>query len=651
MFRFKKGVNVLLGAVATFVLWHIFSSSDYSLVQIDTQSVGNYVSGLAAAADELIQDQQGQVKDFGLDEKLAIFPSSFPNVDLNTFYHANFGNLSVPRLFRYSGRDRVSASQFVSQKVAGGEFHQHPIKIFHSDAEQFDNDEKCSSLEADIRVDVSKSQSLHVPLEKIVGRFMEEKDDYYQDLEPLFKDVPRQLEEKTIDEHWWRLAGSSVWLEEYGVHFLVSRVIYSPKKVRDCPIVSMLYGQVFNEEWEELTNVELIAPTNEKTGGEYINLKYPNFLPVPIFYDATAEDGWFGPEDPRIIMTKNAKGFEEPLVVFNAFHRKLEKDEDDTSKKGMETKYKYFRSMFVAWPWQFQRGKVNVEGLLNESGDDQLFTRSVELRIKGEPRAERQKNWAPFISNQDRQVYQHDKFMYFVYAWSNLQVLKCELSGIPNKFSYCSYEYVTREGENSVGDLRGGTQLININHLIAHEKKYLPSVASIFNNIPPSQEIWIGLARAHLTGCGCNNFYRPNLVVVTKQEGKYKISHVSSFFSLDIPMLGWWIDQPNNLCAGNNVLIPNGISSWGFGSVKSETGDVETNDYMTLAYSVADYTVDIIHVRGLLKAILSMDKAPQTSVPTLGFNDNNADCAMKASVDFCKAYSEVHGEKKEEENA
>ena len=100
---------------------------------------------------------------------------------------------------------------------------------------------------------VSELKSMQVSLETEVRNFVKQNSEYCRKLVPFFqKDVTKQLENHIVDKFWFRLSRSSVWLEQKGVHFMVLRVLYSPRGIRNQPIISLSYIQIFNEKWEEL---------------------------------------------------------------------------------------------------------------------------------------------------------------------------------------------------------------------------------------------------------------------------------------------------------------------------------------------------------------------------------------------------------------
>ncbi|CUM56513.1 unnamed protein product [Debaryomyces fabryi] len=586
-----------------------------------------------------------KVSEIPHDERMIIFPKRFEAADLQEYYTKHFENLDdikgKKHIFQYlydgNADGETNKSEELSTQVAEETaFHKHAFKVFNPYPNIKGDNRGCSAIENSLNLEVSESKSMQISLEKVVGNFVKQKNEYYRELSPFFqKDIETQLEEHTIENYWYRLAGSSVWLEQYGVHFMVSRVLYSPRGIRNQPILSLSYVQIFNEKWEELENVELIVPTNNPDVGNQLpaekqlwaSIRYPDFLPIPIFHNVNKQDNrFYGPEDPRTILVKNPKGFEEPLVVFNEFHRKSIKRTWDEGQSELTLSIKHYRSMFMGWPWQFQRGKVNVDGLPSRKFDDNLYTRVVELKRHNIPRKKIQKNWSPFISSHDRQIYQHDKLN----------------KNLPD--------------DEPVGQLRGGTQLISINELISSERHKFPQLDSALSNIPKTRDIWIGFARAHLKNCGCGqDIYRPNMVIITKDDNKYKISHITSFVSMDIPVIGWDLNKPNDVCIGGqpNVFIPNGISSWSF-KKDDNNQHLGAVDYLTMSFSLADYTVGIIHLRGLLNDLFKLDKKPSYSnhklfeslhLHSVGYNNDNVNCALQLSIQFCKEYGKKELEK------
>ena len=77
-------------------------------------------------------------------------------------------------------------------------------------------------------------------------------------------------------------------------------------------------------------------------------------------------------------------------------------------------------------------------------------------------------------------------------------------------------------------------------------------------------------------------------------------------------------------------------------------------DYMAFTISRRDATVDIVYIKGLLKALFSGESGKHLlAIEQSGFKlVNNIDCALKNSEKFCKIYGEkfkIDQQEKEQE--
>lgn len=548
--------------------------------------------------------------------------------------------------------------------------------------------------EFDIKVNsLSVSKRTPIPadfryiLELVVREHDIYKDPYYKDIAPLImQHVREELKMDLIKPFWFRLAGSSVWLKDHNVHFVISRFIFTDKMKKDDPLVSLTLAQIFDENWNELRDVRLVFPTNTiddesaptfKSGTQSFSLyRFPRILPIPFYHDYGKDDGkLFGPEDPRLMLVKNPDGYEEPLIVFNAQHFRMEKKQGKRDEHGDEfsldaredlEKVNY-RSMFFTLPFQFQKSKrVDLEK--NKKADNKWFTKTKEIHVAGMKKETTNKNWTPMVSSTSSLSFnEYDDSILFVTQLNHLHIVRCSL------YTDDSTCYRVYDSNGDVGELRGGTPFININSLVT--KQYPELVHEIF---PVGREVFIGIARAHLKECGCGpSFYRPNIVVITKDQASYydhksaedrtkffyKISHVSSSLSLEVTMEPFDPQDPKSICTRVNALIPNGIGEWKIDTLEKVGDRWKIDDTMNLAVSVADNTVDRVYLRGVLNSVLnSYDKSTVFSpngtangqvinLPVLtkdgelqtvldGFNSGNVDCAMVRSRDFCAAYGE-----------
>lgn len=609
-------------ASIVFVLWVALtalyvSTYDKEFLQIIKVKSSSLFKPSTAAAKETINYDGIQL---GIDEPIVIFPGDFNFDDVKTLYGEIFDDKSTAKILKYSKQNNPNAEE--------GQFHKLGLKTFNS----FSTNTECNELENDIDIEVDRAITFDRNLEDILRRFISSNSDYFKEVYPYFeKSIPNHFARNTIDRHFFKLAGSSVWLEQYGVHFMISRIIYTPNSARNNPTVSLTYAQIFNEQWQEMKNVTLIVPTKSEVenpntvkykDGYFTKVSYPDFLPIPTLHKPSRVKGKnYGAEDPRILLIKDEQGLEQPLIVFNSLHRKL--DSKATDDEGSEhVKVEYYRSMFVSWPWKFQRGKGSVDPFPNELTDKMIYNKMAELRRNGLERQKKQKNWAPFVDLKERETFTYDKFIYFIYRWSNLEVLRCELASIEGDESKCEFVYKMTENldiNEEVGPLRGGTELIDIGKFTDLPKE-----------IKSNKQIWMGFARAHIKNCGCNSdMYRPNLVAVSKEGGNFNVDLISSFTSLDITPISWNLDAPQELCGGNSVIIPNGVSFWKI-TQTHETDSLE--DELSITFSLSDATINLVRIRGILSSILNLSKSSKPQ-------NKHIECALQESVNFCSDFS------------
>lgn len=451
-----------------------------------------------------------------------------------------------------------------------------------------------------------ESKQLPLNLKKVFEIFKEEaqtyQDTYNQHLLPIFEEY---MNVKKHHMHWFRFSGSSVWLKDYNVHFVVSRLVFSEMAERNNPRVSLLLAQVFDEYWQEVEDVRLVHPTNYLENSDSFKIKdqefrlerFPRILPAPFYLSES--DLYWGAEDPRMMLVRNKNGHEEPVVVFNACQGQ-EVVEDDEEEEDVVVEMG--RAMYMSFPFQIQRGK-GVSALGHDPTAEDIFLRTNQLTIEGDLQKEVEKNWTPFISSAGA----YDENIFFATHLSPLRVIKCKLwtDGKP-----CSVE--ENQG-GKVGPLRGGTPLISL--------KRIPK---------DDQEFFFGFARMHLKDCGCGlHFYRPNLVVLARKGSKWSITHVSSSIDLGMEVIPWLDD--GKVCADINAMLPNGIESLD-----------RDRDLLSLEVSVSDATVERVTIHGLLRELEKTkyweDKPGNLKTPVK--------CAIDASIEFCKIYGTHHHKKR-----
>lgn len=513
---------------------------------------------------------------------LVIYPGNFMG-DVDADAKRRFSSIENAQVFRIHGKLLP-----MSQRFEGLGYQPHEVSVFEGQSP------KCSQLENKVSLQVTQAQKLDDGLDTMAQVFMQQliHQQEFQPLHHFFVGFGNQIEEHTVAEHWFKFAGTSVWLERYGVHLMVLRALYSIKGNKRLPNMSLAYAQVFDKHWREL-DVDLMVKQQD---GTYENMHFPQMLPIPFFHDAKHKTKrFYGPEDARLLLVRNDDGEQEPVLVFNAYHRVMEDNKD-----------KYYRSMFMSWPLQLQHGKGYVDGTPLKDGG--RFARTVELRRDDHARLEVQKNWTPFVGEAP-DLGGHTHIM-FVYRWAPLEILQCSLTHV-NELGEapCTVVHASSDAAAEVGPLRGGTELLRVDAVSSADS-----------------ETWLGFARAHLFACGCGkDMYRPNLVVIKRNRTQWLLTHLSSYISFDIPIDGW--QDASIRCAPRDpsALIPNGISMWLTHA---------NHDYMTMTLSVADNTVHLLHLRDVLKSLVSVNVTSDVVPAT----NDIITCAIDKSATFCKEY-------------
>lgn len=508
--------------------------------------------------------------------------------------------------------------------------------------------EMCKKIQFQGRFKVSHE----ILVEADYERFIEEinRNEYYFNL----LDRAHRWHKSNIPEkyRWLRFGGSSIWLEEFNVHYMVSRILYSPSGIPNKAFASFLYVQLFDKDGHELTDVSLNIPynTDQMSNNDKANSinkdssdikhklqNFPSILPIKFDSKLTLINGkyYWGPEDPRIIAKKSPSGHTEPLIVFNMKSLKHRR-----------------RLMHSYLPFS---NSLNI------------------LDVKDRKLKSLEKNWIPFISQSANT--NNNNIINFVYSMDPLEILKCDINT-----GVCEFLESLKDKNNFVGPLRGGTQLISLpfNELIPENirSKY---------QLPKNRQIYLGWARTHLNNCGCGeSMYRPNLIILVEDfnpETKkyyYKISEVSEYVDFKVKVPLWpvpKVDKDGNLipttvkkCDGRSVLIPNSIAFWkifslqrngviykseDFASISTllneEINSLVFNDYMGVTLSAADSNVSIVYLKGILNYILSISSIfdPANVVSSddelqQSGHDWNLKCSLLASREYCEMYGEEH---------
>ncbi|QMW36991.1 hypothetical protein G4B11_000227 [Aspergillus flavus] len=338
---------------------------------------------------------------------------------------------------------------------------------------------------------------------------------------------------KVNPNRWTQFAGAGVWLPEYNVYLVVSRVVYTRPGV-SWPTISFLRGQLFDENWNHL----------EKHTIEWYGTKmyFPMVFEIPAVW--WEEGGFFGPEDPRIILDEGVQGA-EPLIVFNMIS-------DGAGSP---------RAMWIHKPFS---------------------SITTILTIRNEERRPVEKNWAPFFHNEPSagKRTETNEYLHFVYSLRPLQVLRCMI-----RSGECDWVFrqevpdaLTELHGDTRGEMRGGTN-------------FMPIPIDGHSDI----QTYIGLPRTHLNFCNAGATYRPEITVLSGFQSKFHIAYASVATEFGHTLLDE--DLLSNPCTKGNILIPSSIARWVYNS---------REDMMEVSFSIADENIHILRLYGVLSFIRSL---------------------------------------------
>lgn len=539
-------------------------------------------------------------------------------------------------------------------------------------------DENLCDADADVIVDtlkVSERLTIHTDIRQILEHIIESSPEnpYYRDLEDLLaRHVREELAKDFIEPFWYRQSGSSVWLKDHNVHYVVSQLIFTTAARKTDPLVSLTLAQVFDANWNELKNVRLIFPTNSvdgqtapvfTIGSQSFTLQhFPSILPIPFYHDYGKKNGHkFGPEDPKVMLVKNPDGYEEPLISFSAEHVKSEKKEDSKDKETNQ-----YRSMFFTLPFQLQKGKGNLKR--NKKADDIWFAKTKEVYVKGDKRQSDTRGWTPMLTSFGKSgLDEYDESVLFVALLDPLKIVRCNL------YSTDESCYKVFNAGGSASGLISGTPFMNVKTLI--NSQHPEFTERIF---PPGREVFVGIANSGLTDCGCGlSFHRPSIVAITKDQASYydhkrkeertkyyyKISHVSSALDLGV-QVGADLKNPKEICQDINSLVPVGIGAWTIHGFNESLGAWNVDDTLSLGFSVLGNSVDQVSIKGVLNSVLNtygntifygphalqeeqyigfpqLDKEGTLLAALPGFSSSNVNCALDTSREYCSSYGET----------
>ncbi|CDK27353.1 unnamed protein product [Kuraishia capsulata CBS 1993] len=311
-------------------------------------------------------------------------------------------------------------------------------------------------------------------------------------------EVSEKTLERKIKDHWFTFHASSVYLPEYGVHYVARRIIFSAESRSDRSTISFVVAQLFDKAWNELTQFQFKSHAEGESGLQ--THLFPKVFPM----DCVWGPGLYyeGAEDPRVIVRHGSKG-PEPIVVFNM------------KAKDLDNK----RAMHALFPFQNDR--------------------TILLKIEGRDARDTEKNWVPFFDAQSEDSKYPGGFIYFIYSFDPLEVIQCDLSS-----GNCGVIFT---GPNSdTGALRGATNLVSI-----------PGA-----KFADGRQAWVGFPRTRIVNCGCGDTtYRPNLMVFVKQGDQFIIDLISGSIDFNLKVMPW-DGVGESCSGRYSVLIPNSVDNW-----------------------------------------------------------------------------------------
>ncbi|SMN21007.1 similar to Naumovozyma dairenensis NDAI_0G00360 hypothetical protein [Maudiozyma saulgeensis] len=449
-------------------------------------------------------------------------------------------------------------------------------------------------------IQLLRSQLLNKPNNWLAKELIDKRDRY-------------RSEKEILEKQWFRFGGSSVWLESEQCYVVFTRVVYSRLGRRNRPHVSLVRGQAFDKEWNEIIgkripylDVNRIPEfQNDKQDSIGLDLNsndsksriimsrfyvtYPTVFDIPFGIDGD----WNGPEDPHIILRKTNQT-EEPILFLNMF---------DTVE-GKRRMYSYMPHRRV----------------------DPLIKLTISDRIL----KHQEKNWSPFFHPSDAVANGISRgSIHFIYTFSPLDIIKCSLD---NGSCEMIFNGTKPNNNNDLSStqfdgIRGGTQFIPL-------PIQIPSLQN--------KTILVGFPKLHIQNCGCGEFfYRPMLVVLVESKGSYRLELIVATIDFDIDVLSW--DMKSSECKETNIMSPNSIVHWNV--LSHDPNTKQYDDYMTVTISESDSLTKMITLRGIadyISGIYNRDESMMTNNMTDYSDLNVISCVSNDAEQTCAAYGRTH---------
>lgn len=212
----KTTRKILLVLVLLFTLTGLLWTSKKATVKYPSLDKGKYptLDKIKGFYNDKISAFQKKPNDH-----LVVYPRSFSSESkekledhFNTYLGGITGNLKV---LSYNGPKSP-----LTNKIREDKYHKHEISLYDSVKDIGGDVDKCQpDINKKIKLDVTNSNTFGFSFEKIVRKLVQQlKDDpSILELKGFFnEDLEKHLEEGKTGDHWFKFAGTSVWLEQYG---------------------------------------------------------------------------------------------------------------------------------------------------------------------------------------------------------------------------------------------------------------------------------------------------------------------------------------------------------------------------------------------------------------------------------------------------
>lgn len=456
----------------------------------------------------------------------------------------------------------------------------------------------------------------------------------------LTKEESNMSAMEIIEKRWFSFGTAAVWLKDEQCYVAYTRLIYSKFEDRGRSYISVIVGQLFDKDWNEIkgkripfrdvkmpkevhqliqslkkkldvsTNCDILESGTDAYENcvteinksrfkikekidrllDKYSIKYPTIINIPF----VMRTKWNGPEDPHVILRQDKDG-EEPIIIFNM----------NTHKS------------------------IRVHAMMPHRKIDPI----VMFDIEGQKMKRFEKNWSPFFFSEKTQSNNHyPGYINFVYDYNPLQIIRCSLLTGKCKMIFNAEIAGIDNDKDHSEIIRDGTQYVPL-------PKILPQLENT--------NIWVSFAKSHVNNCGCGTrFYRPTLTVLVETNGIYHLELIAPNIDFGKPIMGWNLKDTS--CGWYNVLSPSSISSWVILDQDRTTKHFE--DYMLVTFSESDAISGRVTIRGLLNYILQIYHKKKIR-EILPIDEETATVIQKASYcvaekckEACKQYGIDHVE-------